>query len=92
MILIVCTGLLNNPVTIEPDLGNPPYPFIWSCEFSPDESKLYVTTNQTTSYLFQYDLNAPNIPGSKDTLWSFNLFPYAIGGLKLAPDNKNLFE
>ncbi|MEI2759851.1 MAG: T9SS type A sorting domain-containing protein [Bacteroidia bacterium] len=83
-----CTGLLNNPVTIEPDLGNPPYPFIWSCEFSPDESKLYVTTNQTTSYLFQYDLNAPNIPGSKDTLWSFNLFPYAIGGLKLAPDNK----
>lgn len=83
-----CSGLLSNPVTIEPDLGVPPFPFIWSCEFSPDESKLYVSTNQTTSYLFQYNLNATNIGASKDTLWSFNLFPYAVGGLKLAPDNK----
>jgi len=83
-----CTGLLSNPVTIELDPGMAPYPFLWSCAFSPDGSKLYVTTNETTSYLYQYDLNAANITASKDTIWLFNLFPYAIGGLKLAPDNK----
>ncbi|MEI2759847.1 MAG: T9SS type A sorting domain-containing protein [Bacteroidia bacterium] len=83
-----CTGLLNNPVTIEPDAGMPPYPFTWSCEFSPDESKLYVTASPNTTYLFQYDLNAANISLTKDTLWALTFPNYAGGGLKLASDGK----
>ncbi|MEO8150672.1 MAG: T9SS type A sorting domain-containing protein [Bacteroidia bacterium] len=83
-----CTGLLSNPVTIEQDPGVSPFPYLWSCAFSPDASKLYVTTDDQTTRLFQYDLNAPNIAASKDTLWTISNPPYAGGALKLAPDNK----
>jgi|JRYD01.1.fsa_nt_gb hypothetical protein len=83
-----CSGLLSNPVTIEPDVGVPPFPYTWSNAFSPDASKLYVTTADDTTYLFQYDLNAPNISQSKNTLWTTNYPIYTGGGLKLAPDNK----
>ena len=83
-----CTGMLSNPVTIESDPGAPPYPFYWSNAFSPDDSKLYVTSSDTITYLFQYDLNSPNITASKDTLWTLNFPKYAGGALKLAPDNK----
>lgn len=83
-----CTGLLSNPLTIEPAPTMPPAKFYWSCAFSPDASKLYVTSNLQTSYLFQYDLNAPNIAASKDTLWTLTYPKNAFGALKLAPDNK----
>jgi hypothetical protein len=83
-----CSGLLSNPVTIEPDVGSPPFPYTWNSAFSPDASKLYVSTADQTTRLFQYDLNAPNITLSKDTLWTISSPQYAGGGLKLAPDNK----
>ena len=83
-----CSGLLSNTLTIESDLGSSPYPFNWSCAFSGDGSKLYITTNDTLSFLYQYDLNASNIAASKDTLWSTNFPKFACGALKLAPDNK----
>ena len=83
-----CTGQLDNPIVINNDPGNTPYNYTWSSEFSPDASKLYVSTNQDTSYLFQNDLNAPNISASRDTLWSTNYPPNTCGVLKLAPDNK----
>ena len=82
-----CSGLLSNPVTIEPE-ALPSVPYTWSCEFSPDASKLYVSTADQPTWLFQYDLNASNITLSKDTLWTISSPQYAGGGLKLAPDNK----
>jgi hypothetical protein len=83
-----CTGLLYNPITIEEDPGLPPFLQTWSNEFSPNGSKLYVTASKTITYLFQYDLNAPNISITKDTLWSLVFPQYAGGGLKRASDNK----
>ncbi len=83
-----CTGQLSNPIVINNDPGITPYNYTFSCEFSWDASKLYMSTNQDTSYLFQYDLNAINISASRDTLWSTNFPPYTCGALKLAPDNK----
>jgi len=83
-----CSGLLSNPVTIEQEPGVPPFPYTWSSAFSPDASKLYVSTADQTTRLFQYNLNAPNITLSKDTLWTISNPQYAGGGLKLAPDNK----
>ena len=83
-----CTGLLSNSISIESGVTSPPEPFYWSCEFSPDASKLYVTASETITYLFQFDLNNSNIASTKDTLWTL-LFPeYAGGGLKRAPDDK----
>jgi hypothetical protein len=87
-----CTGILSNPITIENDPGMSPYLYTWSCEFSGDASKLYVSTSLDTSYLFQYDLNAPNIANSKDTLWTTNFPLYTGGALKLAADNKIYFS
>ena len=83
-----CTGILSNTITIESDPGIAPYPYFWSCAFSPDASKLYVTSGLDTNFLYQYNLNAANIPLSKDTL-SISSYPHTAGGaLKLAPDNK----
>ena len=83
-----CSGLLSNPITIEDDPGMPPFLITWSSEFSPDGSKLYVSSSEMITFLFQYDLNNPNVATTKDTLWTL-LFPqYAGGGLKRAPDNK----
>ncbi|MBL7916546.1 MAG: hypothetical protein JNL49_16060, partial [Bacteroidia bacterium] len=83
-----CSGLLVNPITIEEDPGIPPFLITWGCEFSPDGSKLYVSTNSDTSYLFQYDLNSTNIPASKNTLFSISTIEYALGALKRGPDEK----
>ena len=82
-----CSGLLSNLVTIEPE-ALPSVPYLFSCAFSPDASKLYVSTADQPTWLFQYDLNASNITLSKDTLWTISSPQYAGGGLKLAPDNK----
>jgi len=83
-----CTGWLSTPITIEEDPGATPSILTWSCEFSPDASKLYVSTNATPSYLFQYDLNAANIMASKVMIWSIDTLTSVLGTLELGPDNK----
>jgi hypothetical protein len=83
-----CTGQLSNSIPVDFGVLAPPEPFYWGCEFSFDGSKLYVSTNSDTSYLFQYNLNAPNISASKDTLFSISTIEYALGALKRGPDGK----
>lgn len=86
-----CTGLLSNPVTIDTDPMMPPYKNYWSVAFSNDASKLYITSilDNNNCYLFQFDLNAPNIYATKDTLWTVvsTQFVY-IGKLKRMEDGK----
>ena len=50
--------------------------------FSPDQTKLYVTTFYSQN-LYQYNLLDTNIAGSKTFIYNFPLF---LGGLQLAPD------
>lgn len=83
-----CTGQLTLQHHIQTGVLVSPTPALWSVAFSADESKLYISNCDTTTYLFQYDLNASNIAASKDTLWTISSPKYACGGLKLAPDNK----
>ncbi|MBK8876193.1 MAG: T9SS type A sorting domain-containing protein [Bacteroidetes bacterium] len=80
--------MLSNSIAIEEDPGATPSILTWSCEFSPDASKLYVSTNATPSYLFQYDLNAANITASKVMIWSIDTLTSVLGTLELGPDNK----
>ncbi|MFZ9942233.1 MAG: T9SS type A sorting domain-containing protein [Bacteroidia bacterium] len=82
-----CTGQLSSPVTIEQDPFAPPYPMYWGVSFSNDISKLYVTSYDYTGYLFQYDLNNPNISSTKDTLWAGSI-PINVGKLKRMDDGK----
>lgn len=87
-----CTGILSNVNTIEPQSSGGPYTNYWSFGISPLSTKLYVTSiangpAQDTSYLFQFDLSAPNILASKDTL-NYFIAPIAVGLLQTGPDDK----
>jgi hypothetical protein len=59
----------------------------WSAEFSPNDSVLYVSTEDSISYLYQYNVNAINIASTKviiDHLQS----PLLGGELRMANDNR----
>jgi hypothetical protein len=80
-----CTGILSNPIVVYNSLNNP---HISGSAFSPDGNMVYLSTSNGNSYLVQFDLTAPNIPNSVDTIASIVL-PFEAGGsLRLAPDNK----
>jgi hypothetical protein len=83
-----CTGVISNPVNLFQQATMPPYNHFWGCEFSPNGNILYVTINDLTSYLFQFDLTAANIAASIDTIWQTSYPTEAIGALKRGPDNK----
>ncbi len=80
-----CTGQFSNPVIVS-GTGNSLFTF--GAAFSPNGNVVYVSRTDTTSYLFQYDLTAPNIPASKDTLCVISFPTNAAGLIRLAPDNK----
>ncbi|MBK6445092.1 MAG: hypothetical protein IPF81_07200 [Bacteroidetes bacterium] len=85
-----CTGQLSNPTPIHSATTGGLY---WSSTFSPNESKLYMTeihtgSGDSTSYLFQFDLNSlGGIFNSMDTLATFNE-PSVAGFLQRGPDDK----
>jgi hypothetical protein len=67
-----CNGTISNDTILAP-LATTWRRNYWSMAVSPDDTKLYVSTflagtSSDTSYLVQYDLNAPNFLASSDTL------------------------
>ncbi|MBK8362933.1 MAG: hypothetical protein IPL24_04420 [Bacteroidetes bacterium] len=62
-----CTGIFSNAIVISGIRGGGSA-ITLSSTFSANENVIYVSQNDTTSYLFQYDLTASNIAASKDTL------------------------
>jgi hypothetical protein len=82
-----CSGLLSNPIVIRPENYNPKYEF-WYSAFSPNDSICYLSTGNTTSYLYQLKMYANNIWNSRNVIDSFSTINYAGGDLKLAPDGK----
>lgn len=62
----ITTGEISNPLTdvfpydiLRPNCG------LYGCSFSPDNSKFYVSYTAYTSYIFQYDMKANDIIGSR---------------------------
>ena len=49
---------------------------------------VYISSNDDTSYLYQYDLRSNPINESKDTLGTFPDLLFVSGMVRLAPDNK----
>jgi hypothetical protein len=86
-----CTGTISNALTIRNDSLGFPYQdnlrFLWSA-FSPNDSVLYVGTAGNTSYLYQFDLFAPNIYSSQVVLDTTSFCVDCGGEIKLAPDGK----
>ncbi len=83
-----CTGLISNPITIQPNAGPGLSIHTWGAEFSSNGRYLYVSTSKDSSYLYQFDTYASNIALSRITIDTFYTFTYAGGGLKRGPDGK----
>ncbi len=81
-----CSGTFSNPVIVE--LDSPSTRAIASCALSPDKNLVYVSSNDYTSYIYQYDLRANPVSSSRDTLATFSDMHNISGMLRLAPDNK----
>ncbi len=82
-----CSGDLSNLKVIHPEINSTQDSF-WGAEFSPNDSLLYVSTEDTHTYLFQFNLSASNIYNSKIILDSINYPLYSGSDLKLAIDGK----
>ena len=89
-----CTGTISLNRNIYPEeSGNYTRPF-WEGAYSSSGNVLYVSRTSyggnygDYNYLLQYDLTAPDIPASSDTLDSTMYPPVDCGALRLAPDGK----
>jgi len=82
-----CTGIISNSLSLRAEVTSQ-FPYFWGAEFSPNDSVLYVSSTDFPSLILQYDLTAPNVPNSVDTIASIAYPTYTGGYLRLAPDNK----
>lgn len=87
-----CSGVISNPNIIFPELTSNFNRYFWEGAYSPNDSLFYATTEwvtypQDTSRLLQFNLFAPDIPLSCDTLFE-GRSPYLFGAVRLAPDKK----
>ncbi|MBL0050055.1 MAG: hypothetical protein IPP29_00280 [Bacteroidetes bacterium] len=74
LILIGALVWFSNEINIENQNPNTNLiPWYWDCELSPNKRYLYVsqefTLFDTANYLLRFDLQAANIPASRDTLY-----------------------
>lgn len=85
-----CTGIFSNHRIIR-QVPSPPTDEMdnfWAGAFSANGRYLYVSTYNINAYLFQFDLLAPNIFGSRVMLDSIDV-PYTpASALKRGPDNR----
>ena len=75
-----CTGMLSNWKTIN-------IAGYYGCSFSPDESKLYLSSLQSGGSLYQYNLDSLNFAATQSLIFSAPV-NYAICQHLLGPDNK----
>ena len=75
------TGVISNTFSIPIPATN-----LYGVSFSPDNSKLYVSSFNTTDHIFQYDLTAANWWTNPYIVFSGG--NYTIGALQIAPDGK----
>ena len=81
-----CTGHISSNTIIENKMVQPDDWYFCSA-FSASGRYLYVSTFAAKVYLYQYDLQAPNIKASRITLDTSSYPAYSGGWLKLAPDS-----
>lgn len=75
------TGILSNPI----EINRPVINLAYSCEFSPDNSKLYISSLDT---LFQVDINAGTQADIQNSLSQIAIFDSPIGAIQNANNGK----
>jgi len=80
------TGIVSNPISITSPVSIRQY----GVEFSPDESKLYVSKITFPSYIYQYDLNSnkEDLVNKSAYLVAESLDDHDYSALQLGPDGK----
>ncbi|MCX7737761.1 MAG: T9SS type A sorting domain-containing protein [Candidatus Kapabacteria bacterium] len=80
------TGVLSNPIT----LSTSEFSQVYGLEFSPDDTKLYVTKLYPPSKIFQIDLSSNDPAQMLSTMFvvDSSASNYEWGALKKAPDGK----
>ena len=84
------TGAVSNSLVLR-SRTMPIEGYDYGVEFSPDGSKLYLSTLSifpVPAYLFQFDLNATNIPNSATLLATGPTTNLKVGALQIAPNGK----
>ena len=88
-----CSGSLSNPIALgdtNTDHGDA-YRF-YGCSFSENGQVVYASTYNpasiTLEYLYQWDLNAVNIPGSRYIVWQRDNSDCHFSQMALGPDGK----
>ncbi len=83
-----CSGLFTNVTTIEQEQPIGSFPQYTGNAFSSSGRYTYIcTSDNPDTYLYQFDLLAPNITASKTLIYTVNA-PSYFGFMRLAPDNK----
>jgi hypothetical protein len=88
-----CAGLLSNPIILSPrqiELGivtQTEQGSYFGCAFSPSGQYLYANSRDT---LWQFDLEADNIPASSTVLWydTVGIDSLNLGRMELGPDGR----
>ena len=83
-----CSGVISNPVTIFSEGTPNGFNKYFGSAISPNGNVLYVSYSDGVSYLLQFDLTAPNIAATEDTIWSQTYPINAAGYMRLAPNDK----
>lgn len=80
------SGTLSNPIT----LSTTEFNWVYGLEFSPDDSKLYVSKLSPPSKIFQIDLSSNDAAQMLATMYivDSSTVQYEWGALKKAPDGK----
>ncbi|SMB89021.1 PKD domain containing protein [Hymenobacter roseosalivarius DSM 11622] len=76
------TGVVSNPQVIDSGAGR-----YYGVEFSPSRNRLYATV-QSPPQLLQFDLNATDVPASKQVIPLNQNPPANLGSLQAGPDDK----
>ncbi len=79
------TGVITSPIVLKKDTGD------WGTSFSPDNSKLYIGTNN--GRLLQYNLDAGNaiaVAASRAVIYDNEIYQtaYAFGHMQIGPNGK----
>ncbi|MBK7682475.1 MAG: T9SS type A sorting domain-containing protein [Bacteroidia bacterium] len=84
-----CTGMISSPLNIELPSTTGPFKYYASACFSPNNRFLYVLSILAIdeAYIYQYDLQAPNIAASKTQIGAI-MDSASVAMMKLAPDGK----
>ncbi len=83
-----CTGILSNWLDLSPSNPVTPADTYYGCSFSPDGTKVYISSVLPHGKLFQFDLNSPTPLSTKTLIYNNNNDSVMLGQQQLGPNGR----